>query len=74
MFRHLVGMHPGRLSWEVFRACPSGRRPWGTPRTYWRDYISWLALERLGVPSLELVEVVRRGEEHLNLPAQVIDP
>lgn len=27
----------------VFRAHPSGRRPWGKLRTRWRDYISRLA-------------------------------
>ncbi|TWW75570.1 hypothetical protein D4764_13G0002320 [Takifugu flavidus] len=26
-------MPPGRLPGEVFRACPSGRRPPGRPRT-----------------------------------------
>ncbi|TWW59258.1 hypothetical protein D4764_06G0007880 [Takifugu flavidus] len=30
---HLVRMPPGRLPGEVFRACPSGRRPPGRPRT-----------------------------------------
>ena len=30
---HLVRMPPGRLPGEVFRACPSGRRPWGRSRT-----------------------------------------
>uniref|UniRef100_A0A674P165 Reverse transcriptase domain-containing protein n=1 Tax=Takifugu rubripes TaxID=31033 RepID=A0A674P165_TAKRU len=37
---HLVRMPPGRLPGEVFRACPSGRRPPGRPRTRWRDYVS----------------------------------
>ncbi|TWW63622.1 hypothetical protein D4764_03G0006300 [Takifugu flavidus] len=45
---HLVRMPPGRLPGEVFRACPSGRRPPGRPRTRWRDYVSRLAWERLG--------------------------
>ena len=40
---------------EVFRA--TGRRPRGTPRTRWRDYISQLAWERLGVPQEELENV-----------------
>ncbi|KAI3371631.1 hypothetical protein L3Q82_024197, partial [Scortum barcoo] len=35
---------------EVFQACPTRRRPWGRPRTRWRDYVSQLAWERLGVP------------------------
>ncbi|TWW71602.1 hypothetical protein D4764_16G0000990, partial [Takifugu flavidus] len=50
---HLVRMPPG----EVFRACPSGRRPPGRPRTRWRDYVSRLAWERLGIPPDELEEV-----------------
>ena len=51
---HLVRMPPGRLPGEVFRARPTGRRPRGRPRTRWRDYVSWLAWERLGVPPEEL--------------------
>ncbi|TWW77398.1 R2DM Retrovirus-related Pol polyprotein from type II retrotransposable element [Takifugu flavidus] len=47
---------PGRLPGEVFRACPSGRRPPGRPRTRWRDYVSRLAWERLGIPPDELEE------------------
>ena len=46
-------------------------RPWGRPRTRWRDYISWLAWEHLGVPLEELVEV---AGESLDLPAQNPDP
>ncbi|KAI3354170.1 hypothetical protein L3Q82_018712 [Scortum barcoo] len=37
--------------------CPTGRRPRGRPRTRWRDYVSQLAWERLGVPPEELEEV-----------------
>ncbi|KAI3362276.1 hypothetical protein L3Q82_012590, partial [Scortum barcoo] len=33
---------------EVFQACPTGRRPWGRPRTRWRDYVSVSA--GLGTP------------------------
>ena len=29
-----------RLPVEVFLAHPTGRKPWSTPRTHWRDYIS----------------------------------
>jgi len=50
-------MPPGRLPGEVFRARPTGRRPRGRPRTRWRDYVSGLAWERLGVPPEELEEV-----------------
>ncbi|KAI3369559.1 hypothetical protein L3Q82_007768 [Scortum barcoo] len=50
-------MPPGRLPREVFQACPTGRRPRGRPRTRWRDYVSRLAWERLGIPPEELEEV-----------------
>ncbi|TWW71221.1 hypothetical protein D4764_17G0007040 [Takifugu flavidus] len=55
--RHLARMPSGHLPLEVFRTCPTGRRPRGRPRTRWRDYISRLAWERLGVPPEELMEV-----------------
>ncbi|TWW71137.1 hypothetical protein D4764_17G0006200 [Takifugu flavidus] len=54
---HLARMPSGRLPLEVFRTCPTGRRPRGQPRTRWRNYISRLAWERLGVPPEELMEV-----------------
>ncbi|KAI3363774.1 hypothetical protein L3Q82_001205 [Scortum barcoo] len=54
---YLFRMPPGRLPREVFQACPTGRRPRGRPRTRWRDYVCWLAWERLGVPPEELEEV-----------------
>ncbi|TWW65231.1 hypothetical protein D4764_21G0001310 [Takifugu flavidus] len=56
---HLARMPSGRLPLEVFRTCPTGRRPRGRPRTRWRDYLSRLAWERLGVPPEELMEVAR---------------
>ncbi|KAK3571544.1 hypothetical protein QTP86_013177 [Hemibagrus guttatus] len=37
---HLFRMPPGRLPGEVFRACPTGKRPRGRSRTRWRDYVS----------------------------------
>jgi len=43
---------------EVFRARPTGRRPQGRPRTPWRDYISLLAWECLGIPQEELEGVI----------------
>ncbi|XP_071059967.1 anamorsin isoform X1 [Pseudochaenichthys georgianus] len=49
-FGHLVRMPPGCLPREVFQA---------RPRTRWRDYISSLAWERLGIPQSELVDVAR---------------
>ncbi|CAB1457291.1 unnamed protein product [Pleuronectes platessa] len=61
-FGHLVRMPTGRLPWEVFQARPVGRRPRGRPRTRWRDYISTLAWERLGIPPSELVNVARERE------------
>ncbi|KAJ0002535.1 hypothetical protein NQD34_007684 [Periophthalmus magnuspinnatus] len=54
---HLLRMPPGRLPRQVFWACPTGRRPRGRPRTRWRDYVSRLAWERLGVPPEELEDV-----------------
>ncbi len=47
---HLFRMPPGRLLGKVFRARPTGRRPRRRPRTRWRDYVSRLAWECLGVP------------------------
>ncbi|KAK3529874.1 hypothetical protein QTP86_007288 [Hemibagrus guttatus] len=59
---HLFRMPPGHLSGEVFRACPTGKRPQGKPRTRWRDYVSRLAWECLGVPPEELEEVYGQRE------------
>uniref|UniRef100_A0A8C6L8D1 Reverse transcriptase domain-containing protein n=1 Tax=Nothobranchius furzeri TaxID=105023 RepID=A0A8C6L8D1_NOTFU len=59
---HLVRMPPGRLPGEVFRARPTGRRPKGRPRTRWRDYVSHLARERLGIPPEELAQVAEERE------------
>ncbi|KAK3564250.1 hypothetical protein QTP86_011970 [Hemibagrus guttatus] len=60
---HLFRMPPGHLPGEVFRACPTGKRPRGRPRTRWRDYVFRLAWENLGVPPEELEEVARKREE-----------
>ncbi|GAA6083797.1 uncharacterized protein LOC111191400, partial [Tachysurus ichikawai] len=54
---HLFRMLPGSLPGEVSRACPTGRRPRGRPRTRWRDYVSRLAWECLDIPPEELEEV-----------------
>ncbi|XP_016305013.1 uncharacterized protein LOC107660256 [Sinocyclocheilus anshuiensis] len=64
-------MPPGRLPGEVFRACPTGRRPRGRPRTRWRDYVSQLAWERLGVAPEELDEVCGEREVWGNLLRQL---
>lgn len=53
-FGHLARMPPGCFNWEVFWACPTRKRPQGKPRTCWRDYISHLAWESLGMPQNEL--------------------
>ncbi|TWW64971.1 hypothetical protein D4764_22G0006180 [Takifugu flavidus] len=54
---HLARMPSGRFPLEVFRTWSTGRGPCGRPRTRWRDYISRLAWEQLGVPPEELMEV-----------------
>ncbi|KAK0145331.1 putative uncharacterized transposon-derived protein F52C9.6 [Merluccius polli] len=59
---HLFRMPPGRLPGEVFRAGSTGRRPRGRPRTRWRDYVSRLAWEHLGIPQEELDEVAGERE------------
>ena len=61
-FGHLVRMPPERLPREVLAACPLGKRPRGRPRTRWRDYISSLAWERLGIPQEEVANVARERE------------
>lgn len=66
-FGHLVRMPSGRLPGEVFRACPTGRRPRGRPRTRWRDYVSRLAWERLGIPPEELEKVAGEREVWVSL-------
>ena len=53
---HLVRMPPGRLPGEVFRACPTGRRP-GEDPGHAGETVSRLAWERLGIPQEELDEV-----------------
>lgn len=50
-------MAPGALPVEVFQGCLTGRRPKDRPVTCWRDYVSQLALKRLGIPPAELAEL-----------------
>ncbi|TWW71210.1 MAGUK p55 subfamily member 7 [Takifugu flavidus] len=64
---HLVRMSPGRLPGEVLWACPSGRRAPGRPRTRWRDYVSRLVWERLGIPLDKLEEVAGERESILSV-------
>ncbi|KAK3518331.1 hypothetical protein QTP86_003614 [Hemibagrus guttatus] len=54
---YLFRVPPGRLPVEVFWAFPTGKRPWGRPRTRWRDYVYRLAWERLRIPPEDLEEV-----------------
>ncbi|TWW78260.1 Protein bicaudal C -like protein 1-B [Takifugu flavidus] len=64
-------MPPGRLPGEVFRACPSGRRPPGRPRTRWRDYVSRLVWERLGIPPDELEEIMDETQTQIAWPSKL---
>ncbi|KAK3525946.1 hypothetical protein QTP70_011037 [Hemibagrus guttatus] len=64
---HLFRMPPGRLPGEVFRACPTGKRPRGRPRTRWRDYVSRLAWGKpRGLGELEEVSGEREYKRHLS--------
>jgi len=53
----------GCLPFEIFCAHPTGRRSQSRPRTRWRDYISLLAWEHLGIPQEELESVA--GERYV---------
>ena len=64
---YLVRMPSGLLRGEVFRARPIGRRPPGRPRTCWRDYVSRLAWERLGIPLEKLYEGADESEAWASL-------
>ncbi|TWW77324.1 hypothetical protein D4764_12G0007140 [Takifugu flavidus] len=66
---HLARMPSRRLPLELFRTCPTGRRPRGRPRTRWRDYISRLAWEQLGDPPGGSGES-GRGEGCLGIPPE----
>lgn len=63
-FGHLVRMvrASGCLPREEFQASSAGRRPCGRPRTRWRDYISTLAWERIGILQSALVNMSRERE------------
>jgi len=60
-------MPPGRLLLEVFQARQTGRRHRGRPRKRWRDYISQLAWEHLGIPQNELENVPGEKEVWVSL-------
>ena len=57
-FGHLIRMPHGRIPREVFQAHPAGRRP----RIRWRNYISTLGWERLGISQSELADVAGKKE------------
>ena len=61
-FRNLVRIPTRRPTRAVFQARPLGRRPRGRPRPRWIDYISTLALDRLGIPPSELVNLAQERE------------
>jgi len=66
-------MLPGHLPLEVFWACPTGRRPRGRPRTHWRDYVSLLAWEHLGISLEELESVAGEMSDFLSLTCCLMD-
>lgn len=47
-FEHPIRVLPWCLPVEVFKAYPTGGRPWNKPRTCCRDYISQVGWEHLG--------------------------
>lgn len=51
-----------QLRWFECLVKTAGKRPWERPRNRWRDYISKLARERLGIPQTELVDVAWKGK------------
>lgn len=53
----MVRMSPGHHPVEIIHILQTGRRPQGRPRTQWREYLSNLAWECLGIPQEELETV-----------------
>ncbi|KAK0142203.1 hypothetical protein N1851_020089 [Merluccius polli] len=62
VIREELGIDPLLLRVERSQARPTGRRPRGRPRTRWRDDVSRLAWEHLGIPQEELDEVAGERE------------
>lgn len=60
---HLIRMYPRHPPLEVSFELSTRRRTLNQPRTHWRDYISYLAWESLGIPQAEPEDVA--GEEDL---------
>ena len=52
---------------EVFLARPTGRRPQGRPMARWRDCISKLVWECIGIPQNELENVAGEREVWVSL-------
>ena len=76
-FGHPIKMPLGHLLLAVFLAWPPGKRPKGKPRSRWRDYISHLAWERLGIPQEQLESVAGDRDVWitlLSLPPSQPDP
>lgn len=57
----LIRTLPGHFPLDVFQACPSRRRPQDNPRTCWRDKISSLTWEHLGISKEELERFIEEG-------------
>ena len=66
---HLVRMPPGLLPGEVIRARPISRKSPGQLRISWRDYVSRLAWEHLGILPEDLDEVAGEREVWAAAPA-----
>ncbi len=73
-FGHLVRKPPGRLPRGLFQARPARKRPRGRPRSRWRDYISALAWEHLGILQSELADVAREREVWVSMLKKLLPP
>ncbi len=49
---------------EIFWACPTGRKPWGRPRTHWRDYFNLFG-NTFGSPWRNCKTLLGRGTSEL---------
>ena len=61
-FGHLIGCHQGAFLGRCSLARPTGRRHRDRGRTRWRDYISSLSWEHLGIPQSVLADVAGESE------------
>lgn len=69
-FGHLSGRPGGHPLLQVFWTHPT-RRPWGRPRTHWRDYISHLDWECLRIPQEDLEKVTGESLHVMSLHFQI---